>query len=169
MLERPGLDTIPMDIVPTGISQSTSTSSGVLKQVTTLTKPRGSVGSLTNASVLASGGDFGGNRAFGGLDGGLMEVVWVSWRALLFALGVAVGWGFPCGYHRLGQVYYCVPPSILWSHLWYGWHLWGVSGTRGISSGGSRSWGIAPFLFGEVYSPENFFVHEGKVESYLSL
>ena len=31
MLKRLGLDTIPMDIVPTGISQSTSTSSGVLK------------------------------------------------------------------------------------------------------------------------------------------
>ena len=78
MLERPGLDTIPMDIVPTGISRSTSTSSGVLKQVTTPAKPQGGVGSLTNASVLAGGGDFGGNGAFRGLDGGLMEVLWVS-------------------------------------------------------------------------------------------
>ena len=77
-LERLGLDTIPMDIVPTGISWSTSTSSRVLKQVTTPMKPQGSVGSLTNASVLAGGGDFGGNEAFRGLDGGLMEVVWVS-------------------------------------------------------------------------------------------
>ena len=78
MLERPGLDTIPMDIVPTGISQSTSTSSGVLKQATTLEKPRGSVGSLTNAIVPAGGGDFGGNGAFRGLDGWLMEVIRVS-------------------------------------------------------------------------------------------
>ena len=36
------------------------------------------MGSLTNASVLAGGGDFGGNGAFRGLDGGLMEVVQVS-------------------------------------------------------------------------------------------
>ena len=78
MLKRPGLDTIPMDIVPTGISWSTSTSSGVLKQVTTPAKPRGGVGGLTNASVLAGRGDFGGNGAFRGLDGGLMEVVQVS-------------------------------------------------------------------------------------------
>ena len=77
-LERPGLDTIPMDIVPTGISWSTSTSSRVLKQVTTPAKPRGGVCGLTNASVLAGRGDFGGDGAFGGLDGGLMEVVWVS-------------------------------------------------------------------------------------------
>ena len=92
-LERLGLNTIPMDIVPTGISWSTSTSSRVLKQATTLAKPWGGVGGLTNASVLAGWGGFGGNGAFGGLDGGLMEVVWVSWRALLFALGAVVGWG----------------------------------------------------------------------------
>ena len=36
------------------------------------------VGSLTNASVLAGGGDFGGDGAFGGFDGRLMELVWVS-------------------------------------------------------------------------------------------
>ena len=78
MLKRPGLDTIPMDIVPTGVSQSTSSSSSVLKQVVTLVKLWGDVGSLTNASALAGGGDFGGDGTFGGLDGGLMEVVWVS-------------------------------------------------------------------------------------------
>ena len=77
-LERLELDTIPMDIVPTGISQSMSTSSSVFKQVATLAKPRGGVGSLTNASALAVGGDFGGNGAFGGLDVRLMEIVWVS-------------------------------------------------------------------------------------------
>ena len=78
MLKRPGLNTIPMDMVPTGISQSTSSSSGVLKQAVTPVKPWGGVGGLTNASALAGGGDFGGDGAFGGLDGGLMEVVWVS-------------------------------------------------------------------------------------------
>ena len=36
------------------------------------------MGSLTNASALAGRGDFGGNGTFGGLDGGLMEVVQVS-------------------------------------------------------------------------------------------
>ena len=67
-----------MNIVPTGISQSTSTSSRVLKQATTPAKPRSSVGSLTNASVLTGGGDFDGDGAFRGLDGGLIEVIWVS-------------------------------------------------------------------------------------------
>ena len=77
-LERPGFDTIPMDMVPIGVSPSTSTSSGVLKHATTPAKPQGGVGGLTNASVLAGGGDFGGNRAFEDLDGGPMEVVWVG-------------------------------------------------------------------------------------------
>ena len=93
MLERLGLDTIPTDIVPTGVSWSTFSSSGVLKQAVTLVKPWGGVGGLTNASALAGGGDFGGNGALGGLDGGLMEEVWVSWRALLFILSIVVGWG----------------------------------------------------------------------------
>ena len=34
-LKRPGLDTIPMDVVPMGIYQSTSTSSSVFKQAAT--------------------------------------------------------------------------------------------------------------------------------------
>ena len=38
-LNRLGLDTTPMDMVPTGISQSTSASSGVFKQVAILVKP----------------------------------------------------------------------------------------------------------------------------------
>ena len=78
MLERPGFDTILMDIVPIGTPWSTSTSSGVFKQATTLVKPRGSVGGLTSANVLAGGGDLGGNEAFGGLGGGLMEIVLLS-------------------------------------------------------------------------------------------
>ena len=74
-LKRPGFDTIPMDRGPTGIPWSTSTSSEVFKQATTLAKPQGCVGSLTSASVLASGGDLGGDGAFGGLGGGLVEIV----------------------------------------------------------------------------------------------
>ena len=77
-LERLGFDTIPIDIGPTGIPWSTSTSSGFFKQATTLAKPRGSVGGLTSASVLAGRGDLGGNGAFGGLGGGLMEIVLLS-------------------------------------------------------------------------------------------
>ena len=67
-----------MDIVPTGVSQSTSTSSRVLKQVATPAKPQGGVGSLSNANALAGRGDFGGDEILGGLDGGLMEVVLVN-------------------------------------------------------------------------------------------
>ena len=44
MLKRLGFDTIPMDIGPTGIPWSTSTSSKVFKQATTPAKPRGGVG-----------------------------------------------------------------------------------------------------------------------------
>ena len=78
MLEGPGFDTIPMDMAPTGISPTTSTSSGVLKHANIPEKPRGGVGGLTNVSALAGRGDFGGNRAFGDLDGGPMEVVRVG-------------------------------------------------------------------------------------------
>ena len=78
MLDMPGFNTIPMDIMPTGMSQSTSTSSGVLKQAVTPAKPRGSVGGLTNAKALAGGGDLGGDEALGVLGGGLMGVVLVG-------------------------------------------------------------------------------------------
>ena len=127
MLERLGLNTIPMDIVPTGISQSTSTSSGVLEQVTTPAKPWGGVGGLTNASVLAGRGDFGGDGAFGGLDGGLMEVVWVSWwRALPFNLGIAVGWGVsPVA--TTGQ-----DGCTTMSHLAYFGSAFGMGGASGL-------------------------------------
>ena len=128
MLERLWLDTIPMDIVPTGISRSTSTSSGVLKQATTLAKPWGGVGGLTKASVLAVGRDFGGDGALGDWMVGWWK--WSGWVEGLFSLLVVqqLAGRFPCSYHWLGQVYYCVPPGIIWSHLWYGWHLCG--GTR---------------------------------------
>ena len=75
---------------------------------------------------------------------------------------------FPCGYHGSEWMYHHVPSGILWSHLWYWWHFWGVSDARGISSRSSWNWWTTPFLLGEVYSPENFFICEGKVESYLS-
>ena len=94
-LERPGLNTIPMDIVPTGISWSTFTSSRVLKQATTLVKPQGSVGSLTNASVLAGGGDFGGNGAFRGLGWWANGSSLGKLKALLFSLSAVVSWGVP--------------------------------------------------------------------------
>ena len=128
-LERPELDTIPMDIVPTGISRSTSSSSGV-----TPMKPWGSVGGLTNASALAGRGDFGGNGAFGGLDGGLMEVVQVSWRALLFILGIAVGWGVSpvvtTGWDRCTTM----------SHLVYFGATFGMGGTSGVSVAPGHQW-----------------------------
>ena len=44
MLKRLGFDTIPMDIGPTDIPWSTSTSSGVFKQATTPAKPWGGCG-----------------------------------------------------------------------------------------------------------------------------
>ena len=93
MLDMLGFNTIPMDIAPTGVSRSTSTSSGVLKQVATPVKPLGSVGGLTNANALAGGGDLGGDEALGVLGGGLMGMVLVGRRTLLFTCGAVVGWG----------------------------------------------------------------------------
>ena len=122
-----GFDTIPIDIAPTGVSQSTSTSSRVPKQATTLAKPRGGVGGLTNASVLAGRGDFGGDGAFLDLEGGPMEVVQVSWRALLFAHGAAVGWEISpvatTGWEGCTTV----------SHLAYFGATFGMNGTSGVA------------------------------------
>ena len=147
-LKRPGSDTIPMDIVPTGISQSTSTSSGVLKQMTTLVKPRGSVGGLTNASVLASGGDFGGNGAFGGLDGGLMEVVQVSWRALLFAFEAVVGWGISL-VATTGQ-----DGCTTVSHPEYFGATFGMGGASGVSVAPAGAEGLLPSSLGRSIPPK---------------
>ena len=79
MLIRPGLNAIPMDICAHKASPGLPPQVLVFSsRVVSPVKPQGSVGSLNNASALAGGGDFGGNEAFGGLDGGLMEVVWVD-------------------------------------------------------------------------------------------
>ena len=93
MLNMPGFDTIPMAITLTGMFWSTSTSSRVLKQAATPAKPQGSVGGLTNANALASGGDLSGDEALGVLGGGLNGMVLVVQRTLLFACGAVVGWG----------------------------------------------------------------------------
>ena len=63
-LEMPGVITSPMDIVPTGISQPTSMTSGVFRQAVTLAKPQSRVGSCLNANALAGGGDASGNGVF---------------------------------------------------------------------------------------------------------
>ena len=63
-LEMLGVITSPMDIVPMGISQPTSMTSGVFRQAITLAKPWGRVGGCLNANALAGGGDAGGNGLF---------------------------------------------------------------------------------------------------------
>ena len=63
-LEMPGVITSPMDIVPMGISQPISKTSGVFRQAITPVKPQGGVGSHLNANALAGGGDAGGNGVF---------------------------------------------------------------------------------------------------------
>ena len=84
------------------------------------------MGGLTNASVLAGRGDFGGDGAFGDLDGGPMEVVWVSWRALLFACGAVVSWGIsPVA--TTGQ-----DGCTTVSHLVYFGAAFGMDGTSGV-------------------------------------
>ena len=74
-LEMPGVVTSPMDIVPTGISQPTSTTSGVFRQAITPAKPWGRVGGHLNANALAGGGDASGNRAFDKQSGRLIGIV----------------------------------------------------------------------------------------------
>ena len=85
------------------------------------------MGGLTNASVLAGRGDFGGNGAFGDLDGGPMEVVWASWRALLFTHSAAVSWGIsPAA--TTGQ-----EGCATVSHLVYFGATFGMDGTSGVA------------------------------------
>ena len=74
-LDMPGSDMAPRVTTLAGVSWSTSTSSGVLKQVVTLVKPRGSVGGLTNANALAGRGDLGWDEALGDFGDGLKGMV----------------------------------------------------------------------------------------------
>ena len=87
----PGSDMTPMVTTLVGVSWSTSTSSGVLKQVVTPAKPCGSVGGLTSANALAGGGDLGGDEALGVFVGGLKGMVLMGHRTLHFTCGTAVG------------------------------------------------------------------------------
>ena len=92
-LDMPGSDTAPRVTTLVGVSWSTSTSSRVLKQVVTPVKPCGSVGGLTNANALASGGDLGGDEALGDFGDGLKGIVLMGRRTLHFARSTAVGGG----------------------------------------------------------------------------
>ena len=71
----PGVVTNPMDIVFTGISQSTSMTSGVFRHAITLARPWGGVGGCLNANALAGGRDSGGNRAFIMQSGGFIGII----------------------------------------------------------------------------------------------
>ena len=74
-LEMPGVITSPMDIVPTGVSQPTSMTSGVFRQAVTPAEPWGGVGGHLNANALASGGDASGDGAFDKQSGRLIGYV----------------------------------------------------------------------------------------------
>ena len=148
MLERLGFDTIPMDIVPTGVSWSTSTSSRFLSRQL----PRQShkvvwVALLMPVFWLAEeilvameplGVWMVGQWKWSGKVGGPFSLPTVQ---------LSVG-GFPCGYHRSGWVYYYVPPGILWGHLWYGWCLWSGSGTRASAVAVAGAEGLLPSSLG---------------------
>ena len=64
ILKMPGVVTNPMDTVPMGISQPTSTTSGVFRHAVTLAKPWGRVGGHLNTNALVGGGDGGCDGAF---------------------------------------------------------------------------------------------------------
>ena len=169
MLERLGFDTILMDMAPTGVSLSTSTSSVVLKHATTPVKPRGGVGGLTNASVLAGSGDFGGNRAFDGF-GWWANGRWSRWVEGPFSLAAVqqlVG-GFPLWLLQVGMgVLLCPtqhtlgPPLVLMDTS-----VGAVWCQCAVSAVGAE--GLLPVSLGRFYSLKNLFICEGKVESYLS-
>ena len=92
-LEMPGVITSPMDIVPMGVSQPTSTTSGIFRQAITLVKPWGGVGSCLNANALAGGGNAGGNGALDKQSGRFIGIVRVSCWALPLNFGIVDGWG----------------------------------------------------------------------------
>ena len=94
LLDMPGSDmTVPMVTTLVGVSWSTSTSSGVLKQAVTLAKPHGGVGGLTNANALAGRGDLGRDEALGDFSDGLKGMVLMGCRTLRFTCSAAVGGG----------------------------------------------------------------------------
>ena len=92
-LEMPGVVTSPMDIVPMGISQPTSTTSGVFRQAIIPAKPRGRVGSCLNANALAGGGDGGGDGAFDKQSDGFIGIIRVSCQDIPLTFGIMDGWG----------------------------------------------------------------------------
>ena len=92
-LEMQGVNTSPMDIEPTGISQPTSMTSGVFRQAITPVKPEGGVGGCFNANALAGGGDASGNRAFDKQSGRIIGIVRASCQVLPFNFGIVAGSG----------------------------------------------------------------------------
>ena len=92
-LEMLGVVTSPMDIVPTGISQPISTTSGVSGRPLLQQSLGGGVGGHLNANALAGGGDAGGNRAFDKQSGGLIGILQVSCQALPLDFSIMDGWG----------------------------------------------------------------------------
>ena len=92
-LEIPGVATNPMGIAPTGMSRSTSTSSGVCKQAVTPEKPCSGVGGCTNTKAWVGGEGWGGVGVLRGETGCFIGIIWESWLYPTFSLGVLVGWG----------------------------------------------------------------------------
>ena len=92
-LEMPGVIISPMDIVSMGVSWPTSTTSDVFRQVITLAKPPGRVGSQLNANALTGGGDASGNGAFDKQSSGLIGIVRVSCQALPLDFSIVDDWG----------------------------------------------------------------------------
>ena len=92
-LEMPGVNTSPMDIEPTGISQPTSMTFGVFRQAVTPAKPWGRVGSCLNSNALAGRGDASGNGAFDKQSGRLIGIVRASCWVLPLDFGIMAGLG----------------------------------------------------------------------------
>ena len=92
-LEIPGVATSPMGIAPIGTSRSTSTSSGVCKQVITSEKPCGRVGGHTSTEACVGREGWGGEGVLRGETGSFISIIWESWLDPTFSLGVLVSWG----------------------------------------------------------------------------
>ena len=92
-LEMLGVVTNPMDIVSTGVSQPTSTTSGVFRHAVMPAKPWGRVGGFLNANALAGGRDGSGNGAFIMQSGRFIGIIQVSCWATPLTLGIVDNWG----------------------------------------------------------------------------